>query len=62
MKVYLVWNDDTAEGMVFSDQDNAKYAATGLAVKPEVSAMADDFRNNVCDRDVFDIKAIEIPV
>ena len=62
MKVYLVWNDETAEGMVFADQDNAKYAATGWAVKPEVSAMADNFRNNVYEGDVFEINTIEIPV
>jgi hypothetical protein len=61
MKAYLVWDNEQAEGVIFAEYEEAKFAATGWAVREMVSPLADDFRKNVGD-DVFKVRVVDIPI
>lgn len=69
MKAYLVWNDETKEGVVFGDAGDADYAATGFRKIQSgytlgVSTLADEFREMYADDDEdiqFKVIEIELP-
>jgi len=60
MKAYLVWDAEATEGVVFLSYNDARYAATGKSLRQDTSEIADYFRLNVPDEQIFKIKDIEI--
>lgn len=61
MKAYLVWDNEQAEGVLFAEYEEAKFAATGWAAREMVSPLADDFRN-IVGNEVFEVRIVDIPI
>jgi hypothetical protein len=61
MRAYLVWNENAEEGVVFADENDAIYAATGMNVGFGVSTLADEWRETYGEDDEqYEVKEIEI--
>ena len=61
MKAFLVWNKEAGEGVVFSDRNDAVYAATERAESFGVSTLADEWRGVYGESgEKYEVREIEI--
>ncbi|WCW05331.1 hypothetical protein [Pseudomonas aeruginosa] len=54
MKVFLIWNEDKSEGVVFTDRRDAEDAAGISRPSIHASTLAESFRSIYADEDIFD--------
>ena len=54
MKVFLVWNESKNECVGFTDQQEAEEAAGLRGVFGSAPTLAEFFRSNYADEDIFD--------
>lgn len=54
MKVFLIWNEDESEGVVFTDRRDAEDAAGISRPSIHASTLAESFRSIYADEDIFD--------
>ncbi len=62
-KVFIVYCEESDEGVVFGSKEDAKYAATGIesGILPGVSSLADSWRQQFAeDNQQFEVKEVEI--
>lgn len=61
MKAFLVWNKEAGEGVVFTDSNDAIYAATGSDTPCGVSTLAYEWRDVYGESgEQYEVQEIEI--